>query len=543
MLLELGEEAALEEPRERLFIRDKMDKYDIAMIGAHHKSDSGVVATEPAGLSTNRPARIRWTGVVDSVIFGFLLLFAMTLPHSIKGAERSWKIAFTLWLLKLFIDRTRPFRQSLVVPLLAYVSLSAVSTLLSPDPYLSWDRMKFVCLFLAGIVVAQNLKRISQVRWLVLVLVFSGFGAALHTGWQYTYGVGVRLVDLPASSPLARAGLQRGDLVTSVNGHSVHTPEQLQRVVAPLSPNTRVPVRYVPGLALQPTTTSATAGEFLQSGLGTPSLRLGRGRPFRAQGTLGHYVIFAEMLMQIGCMAWALLLGSERGKLALRVGIGLGFAGITAALFLTETRAALGGLVLGCLASLMMLSGRRTRILAIATLIVIVAGATLWIRHARRTEWINRNDSGTQFRVLMWKDGLRLVGQHPWFGVGMETVRVHFRDWNIHGFIQYNVRSHFHSTFLQIAVERGIPALLAWLWFCGAYLIFLLRLIARSSGREGFACSVAVGALAGFVAFTFTSFFHYNLGEESLAMIFFFYFGLAVAIDRLLPTPGTFDVA
>jgi putative inorganic carbon (HCO3(-)) transporter len=165
------------------------------------------------------------------------------------------------------------------------------------------------------------------------------------------------------------------------------------------------------------------------------------------------------------------------------------------------------------------------------------------MRHARRTEWINRNDSGTQFRVLMWKDGLRLVGQHPWFGVGMETVRVHFRDWNIHGFIQYNVRSHFHSTFLQIAVERGIPALLAWLWFGGAYLIFLLRLIARSSGRERFACSVAVGALAGFVAFTFTSFFHYNLGEESLAMIFFFYFGLAVAIDRLLPTPGTFDVA
>ena len=59
----------------------------------------------------------------------------------------------------------------------------------------------------------------------------------------------------------------------------------------------------------------------------------------------------------------------------------------------------------------------------------------------------------------MWEDGIRLVRDHPWFGVGMETVRVHYREWNIRGFIQYNVLSHFHSTYLQIAVERGIPAI------------------------------------------------------------------------------------
>jgi O-antigen ligase len=124
----------------------------------------------------------------------------------------------------------------------------------------------------------------------------------------------------------------------------------------------------------------------------------------------------------------------------------------------------------------------------------------------------------------------------------METARVHYREWNIRGFIQYNVQSHFHSTYLQIAVERGIPALLAWLWFDVAYFIFLCRLILRLRNQNRFARGVAVGALAAFTAFTFTAFFHYNLGEESLAMITFFYFGTALAIDRMSATPGALDV-
>jgi O-antigen ligase len=197
--------------------------------------------------------------------------------------------------------------------------------------------------------------------------------------------------------------------------------------------------------------------------------------------------------------------------------------------------------VLGCFLSLALLARRRTRILAIVALMLIVAGATIWIQHTRQTKWVDRTDTGTQFRVLMWNDGLRLVRQHPWFGIGMETVRVHYREWNVRAFIQYNVMSHFHSTYLQIAVERGIPALVAWIWFLTAYGVFLWRLIPRLRAQSRFAGAIAVGALAGLAAFSFTSFFHYNLGEESLAMVFFFYFGLAVAMDRILNLPGAMD--
>ncbi len=493
--------------------------------------------------SNLRAAKSRWTRFLDPAIFGFLLLFAIAVPHSIKGAERTWKIAFLLWLLKLAVERVRPFKQPLTAPLLAYVSLSAFSTMLSPDPYLSWDRMKFVCLFLVGIVFAQNLKRLSQVRWLLIALVLSGFSAALYTGWQYTYGVGVRLTNFPPSSRLAQVGFAPGDVIVSFDEHKVHTPGELVRVVEQVPPATRVDVRYFPGLGFHYNTIVATADDFLKSGLGTASMRLDRAKPIRAQGTLGHYVVFAEMLMQIGCMTWALLLSAGPRNTAWRLLLGVAFAGITAALFATSTRASFGGLILGCVVSLVLLGARRARIAGMATLAIILIGATLWIWHSRQGEWEEGSDTSAHFRLLMWEDGIHLVREHPWFGVGMETVRLHYREWNIRGFIQYNVISHFHSTFLQIAVERGIPALLAWLWFCVAYFLFLLRLIRRLQSQNRYARGVAVGTLAAFTAFTFTSLFHYNLGEEPLAMITFFFFGIALAVDRMTVTPGALDVS
>src|SRR5215469_10998211 len=503
---------------------------------------SHVFVAEKSSANESLVTKAHWTQYLDNAIFCFLVLFAIFLPHSIKGAERSWKIALLLWLLKIVIVRVRPYQQPLALPLLFYLLLSAISTILSPEPFLSWDRMKMVCLLLAGIVVAQNLKRLSQIRWLVVLLVLSGFAASLFTAWQYSYGIGVRLAAFPASSRLTEAGFLGDDIITSFDGKSVHTPEQLVRAVNQAPPSERVTVALTRGVGFNPTKLAATSHDFLESGLGTPSMKLDRGKPNRAQGTLGHYVVFAEVLMQVGSMAWVLLLGTSRREFGWKLVFAIAFAGIVGALLMTGTRAAAAGLVLGCFLSLALLAGRRARMFAIVSLLAIVAGATIWIQHTRQTKWVDPADISTHFRVLMWGDGLRLIRQHPFFGVGMETVRLHYREWNIRGFIQYNVISHFHSTYLQIAVERGLPALIAWLWFLIAYGVFLWRLISRSRAYSRFASVVAVGALAGLIAFCFTSFFHYNLGEESVAMMFYFYFGLAIALDRMISTPGAIDV-
>src|SRR5215469_1372800 len=175
---------------------------------------SHVFVAEKSSKKEGPVTKTHWTEYLDNAIFCFLALFAIFLPHSIKGGERSWKIALLLWLLKIVLLRLRPYKQPLALPLLFYVLLSAISTILSPEPFLSWDRMKTVCLLLAGIVVAQNLKRLTQVRWLVVLLVLSGFAASLFTAWQYSYGIGVRLAAFPASSRLAEAGFLEDDILT-----------------------------------------------------------------------------------------------------------------------------------------------------------------------------------------------------------------------------------------------------------------------------------------------------------------------------------------
>jgi O-antigen ligase len=486
--------------------------------------------------------KTNWGRWIESAVFSLFIVFTAVLPHSIKGAQHSWRLAFLLWLLCLLVQRRRPFPQPLVAPLLAYITLSGISTVLTADPILSWDRMKIVCFVLVGVLFAQNLKRLSQVRILIFVLLVSALGAAAFTGWQYTYGIGVQLSSIATQTPLAIAGFQDNDIITKLDGHSVHTPEQLRKEIARNRNGAPIEVRYVRGFPFEKRSQVVASDAFAQSGLGTSRLRLTVGKPIRAQGQLGHYVVFAEMLMQLGCMAWAMLLSARRDRRFWPVMYGLIFLSVTSALMFTETRAAMAGLGVGCFIAMLMLTGPRSRIWAGSALLGLVLIALLWTHYVRHVQWIDLKDPGTHFRVLMWEDGLRLVHQHPWFGVGMESVRTYWRQWNIRGFAQYHVVSHFHCTFLQIAVDRGLTSLAAWLWFVVAYVIFLVRLIGKTRMRSTFAAGVLAGALAGFVAFQATSLVHYNLGEEPLVTILFFYFGLAIAIERIVKSAEATDV-
>ena len=498
-------------------------------------------AAPVSNRSPSRPQELA-TDWLRQAIFFFLCLFAILLPHSIKGSQHSWQIAFLLWLVKLAVERKRPFPQPLTAPLLAYIVFSGISTALSPDPYLSWDRMKIACLLLVGIVVAQNVSRLKQVRTLVFLLVLSGLAAAIFTGWQYTYGVGVRVSYILRVAPLYQAHIHHDDIITRINGMAVHTPAQLERLVQQSPPGSLLRIDYVRGFPFHKKQTFITREEVMKSGFGSQWLQFARGHPFKAQGTLGHYVVFAEILMQIGCMCWAMLLATEPRRRGLLLLFAVTFLALTAALFLTETRAALGGLAIGAFVALLMLAGKRSRIWATVVLLALMLASAAWIRHTRGPQWLGSNDPGTHFRTMMWEDGLRLVREHPLFGVGMETIRNHWQAWNIRAFTFFHDESHFHNDYIQLAVERGLPSMIAWLWFVVAYIIFLFRLVRRWRERSRFGAGAAAGILASFVAYQATALVHYDLGIESVAMILYFYFGLAIALDRMLQDPAAVDV-
>src|SRR5271157_4702166 len=311
------------------------------------------VSQDKRGVDPGRSPALRF---LHGAIFFFLCLFAILVPHSIKGSQHAWQIAFLLWLLTLAIERRRPFLQPLSAPLLLFVIFSGISTILSAEPLFSWDRMKIVCLVLVAIVFAQNLHRLRQVRTVISLLILSGVAAAGFTAWQYSYGVGVKVWYNTLGPPIWLAHIFPDDIITRIDGHSVHTPADLVRVLNDEPANKMLRVQYLRGAPPHPRETFLSREQFMRSGLGTPDLKITRGRPLKAQGTIGHYVNFAEILMEIGCLTWAVLIGLGPRRRILRLLLALAFVALVCTLFLTETRAALAGLALGGFISILLLT-------------------------------------------------------------------------------------------------------------------------------------------------------------------------------------------
>ena len=86
---------------------------------------------------------------------------------------------------------------------------------------------------------------------------------------------------------------------------------------------------------------------------------------------------------------------------------------------------------------------------------------------------------------------------------------------------------HLHNVPLQIAAERGLPALAAWLWFVAAVATALLRQF-----RRGIATPLAAGGLAALVAMLTAGLFEHNFGDSEFLMLFLVIITLPFAAAR-----------
>jgi O-antigen ligase len=466
-------------------------------------------------------------------MFALLVLFALALPLSVKGAHHAYEAALILWLSTVLFGDKAILRQPLVAPMLLYLVFSAVSTALSPDPLLSWDRMKIVGLMLVCVVVAQNLKSLQQIKWIVAALVLGAMLSAGITAWQMMAGIGLEVRNLRPASALFHAGIGPGDTITSINGHRVRTAEQLRTELGRLPVRSRVDVVVLHWAPFQRLTLSIAGIDLVNSGLLDPGAVI-PGIPERALGTFPHYAVYAELLLQLSLFTWGLVVAAYSKDRRLAAALLVTFAAMAAALAATKTRSALGALLIAALVVVWLATERRARIASLPLFAVLFLAATLWVHHSRGFKWIDMRDPGTQYRIMIWKDGMHLVKQHPWFGVGMETVRVHWREWHVQAYAYFNSQSHFHSTWVQLAAERGLLALAAWVWFVVAYLVFLARLIRRTRTVDWFAYGIALGTMSAMIGFLIESVVQYNLGEEQVVVTLWFFAALTFAVDRII---------
>jgi len=91
---------------------------------------------------------------------------------------------------------------------------------------------------------------------------------------------------------------------------------------------------------------------------------------------------------------------------------------------------------------------------------------------------------------------------------------------------------HLHSTPLQLAFDRGLPALFFWLWIMWLFWRTASQNEKRlretlDTNRYGIMLG-ASGALAGFFA---SSLVNYNLGDGEVALVFWWLLGIVVVLS------------
>jgi hypothetical protein len=485
--------------------------------------------------------RQRW---IDAALFFCFILFVLCAPIATKGAVTAFRAALLLWLAKVLTERRKLQRQPLALPLLLFLVFTTVSTIFSIEPLLSWGRMRGVTELTIALLVGQTLKNLRQVKILTYLLLAACLVSVGITAWQYTVGIGIKLTaDAPTSVSMSRLGLLPGDIIQKVNRKKILTQRQLFAKLDQLAPDSSVELSVAREISLahldvwtgSPFARLSIVAQkkALEEGLRQPGVKLVRGRPLRAEGTLKHYFPYSEVMVLIGLVAWGLLV-SPGADLRIKVLLGLAFLSISIVVVLTLTRISLASLLLGCcLITWKQVSGRSRRLILVAFFVALLLSVN-WIQQHRAQKWMDLSDPGTQYRLLMWRDSFKFIRAHPIVGSGLDSIGGHWQRWDLEAYRRFPLKSHFHSTPIEFAVECGLPTLAVWLWLMGGYLMFLLRLTTSARKAGWFPQGLASGLLAGLVAVLLTSLLQYNFGDSEAMIVFWFLMGLAFALNRIL---------
>jgi O-antigen ligase len=480
----------------------------------------------------------KWTNWIDVAIFVCLAGIAVCAPLTTKGATNAFRAATAIWLVRILTGKVRFYRQPLALPLFLFLSFSFISTLFSAVPFMSWGRMRTTTLLFIAVLLPQTLSSLRQMRILTGLLIASCCLAVLYTGWQYTAGIGVKLEATGGSAALSKFGLQPDDIIQQVNGKRTQTPEQLFERLHRVPADAEVHLLAARFAPLEHFKLSIQHRQELENYLSQPGLKLVRGHPLRAEGFLKHYFPYSEVLVLIGLLVWGLCTAAGDVSTGMRVALFLAFLAIALTVGLTLTRISLMSLLAGALLISLMRTERRTVVRILIGFIIVAVVGMYGINQRRALTVFNTADPGTQYRLLMWRDSIKLIRAHPLVGVGLDSISGDWHRWDLEAYRRYPLHTHFHSTPIQFAVECGLPTLFAWLGLVIAYLVFLLRLTRETRDKDWFAQGLALGILGGYVAFLLISLLQYSFGDAEAMVVFWFCTGLALALHRIRSDAG-----
>ena len=227
----------------------------------------------------------------------------------------------------------------------------------------------------------------------------------------------------------------------------------------------------------------------------------------RPPGFMGHYMTYSGLLMLVLVLATARLLFDTRD----RAWTSLVLPALAVALMTTFTRGAWIGAGAG---GALLLAMKNLRLLLLLPILAIILVAVAPAGIADRFDSIfDRRDPTSRDRIAMLRAGMRMVGDHPLTGVGPDMVQQVYPRYRGPDAVNEN-NPHLHNVPLQIAAERGLPALAAWLWFVVAAIRELAARFRQPESR-----ALAAAGLAAVVSMLTAGAFEYNFGDSEFLML------------------------
>lgn len=231
----------------------------------------------------------------------------------------------------------------------------------------------------------------------------------------------------------------------------------------------------------------------------------------RSTGFMSHYMTFAEQMMMVGGVAVAsVLFDKGRWRWLSIIVLTLLWTGCAASL----TRSAWIAIVAG---SVTLLAAKRFWLtLAIPpALAALLFFAPPEVRH-RAFSIVSPAETSNRNRILMAKSGLEMVRDHPLLGVGPDVVGLVYEQYRQPEATPGSV--HLHNNIVQIAAERGLPALAAWLYLMIAAGVASYRLARTLPAMAAY----AAGALFAVVGMFVSGLFEFNFEDSEIKMLFLF---------------------